>query len=441
MQQLAINNIDLDTKGIAFEKFMQDFFKGKMGQYFTPRNIVRFAVEMMQPESHMNVLDPACGSGGFLLHAMDYVRKFAKNNYTDMLEIYKHWHNFAKDRLFGIEINDPIARVCKMNMIIHDDGHSNIISCDSLDSIERIRSINKKFKKNHFDLILTNPPFGAKVQLFEKNYLKSYKLGNNKNKIRQTQKMEILFIERCIEFLKPEIGKMAIVLPDGILNNSSLQYVKDYIMKTCQLLAVVSLPQITFNHYGAGVKSSLLFLRKKGEKEILENYYIFMAIADHIGYDATGRETPDKNDLLEILEQYREFEQIQSIHANNKIFCINTEELDRRMDPSYYKPEFINNYYKVKNIPHTRLGELSHFSKETWNQQDYFNSTFPYIEIGGIDVETGDIKHISKIKISEAPNSAKMIVRENDIILSKIRRPLVSLVNSLMVILLQLVLQ
>nr|YP_009472583.1 hypothetical protein [Rhipilia penicilloides]ARO74269.1 hypothetical protein [Rhipilia penicilloides] len=119
LQQLAINNIDLDTKGIAFEKFMQDFFKGKMGQFFTPRNLVRFAVEMIQHESSLNVLDPACGSGGFLLHALDYVRNSAEENYVDVIEIYKHWHNFAKDRLFGIEINDQIARVCKMNMIIH----------------------------------------------------------------------------------------------------------------------------------------------------------------------------------------------------------------------------------------------------------------------------------------------------------------------------------
>ena len=151
LQDLAINKIDLDTKGIAFEKFIQDFFKGKIGQYFTPRNIVRFVVDIMAPERGQRVLDPACGSGGFLLNAMDYVRKYAKNNYTNQLETYTHWSEFAKDRLFGIEINDQIARVCKMNMILHGDGHSNIINIDSL---HYISANNKRFQKNQFDHLL-----------------------------------------------------------------------------------------------------------------------------------------------------------------------------------------------------------------------------------------------------------------------------------------------
>ena len=158
LQDLAINKLDLDAKGIAFEKFMQDFFKGKMGQYFTPRNIVRFVVDIMAPERGQRVLDPACGSGGFLLNAMDYVRKYAKNNYTNQLEICTHWSEFAKDRLFGREINDQIARVCKMNRILHGDGHFNI------DSLHYISANNKRFQKNQFDLILTNSTFGATVK-------------------------------------------------------------------------------------------------------------------------------------------------------------------------------------------------------------------------------------------------------------------------------------
>ena len=431
LQDLAINNIDLDTKGIAFENFMQDFFKGKMGQYFTPRNVVKFAVDMIQPKSEMRVLDPACGSGGFLLNAIDYVRAYAEENYTDLLEIYNHWHNFAKDRIFGIEINDQIARVCKMNMILHDAGQNNFISTDSLDTVNRF--LNKKFKKNYFDLILTHPPFGARIQSTEKQYLKSYRLGNYKNKPIKSQKIEILFIERCLEFLKPETGKMAIVLPDGILNNKSLQYVRDYIMGTCQIVAIISLPEMTFRHYGAGVKASLLFVRKKRENEILKNAPIFMAIAEHVGYDATGRETPDKNDFPKILKQYRIFQQTQGVMLasraeasdalQNKIFLINRDKLEARMDSHFYKPEFIKNLYKVQNIHNKQLGELISFSNETWNrtQQDFFTNKFPYIEINGVDLETGDINKISEIPISEAPSRAKMIVRENDIILSTTR--------------------
>lgn len=301
LQTLAINKIDLDTKGVAFEIFMTDFFKGKMGQFFTPRPIIQFCVEMMNPEKGELVLDPACGSGGFLLNALDFVREYAGRNYDEQ-EARDHWHSFAKDNLYGIEINDKIARVCKMNMIIHDDGHTNVISTDALENFEDIEKLHPKFEKDHFDLILTNPPFGAMIKRTEKDYLDKYKLGEDK----PNQKTEILFIERCVDFVKPKTGRIAIVLPDGILTNSSLQPVRDFIMERCQILGIVSLPQFAFAHFGAGVKSSLVFLRRKGESENIKDYPIFMAIADRIGYDATGR-VDAKNDLDVIFEEYTKF--------------------------------------------------------------------------------------------------------------------------------------
>jgi len=301
LQTLAINKIDLDAKGVAFEKFMEDFFKGKMGQFFTPRPIVQFCIKMMNPERGNLVLDPACGSGGFLLNAMDNVRLFAEKNY-DEREAWEYWHKFAENNLYGIEINDQIARVCKMNMIIHDDGHTNVISTDSLSNFEDINKIHQGFKKDNFDIILTNPPFGAIVKRTEKEYLDKYALGKDK----QNQKTEVLFIERCIDFVKPKTGGIAIVLPDGILTNSSMQFVRDLIMERCQILAIISLPQFAFSHYGAGVKSSLVFLRRKGDNEKLSGYPIFMAIAEHIGYDATGKDDP-KNDLDQIFDEYHKF--------------------------------------------------------------------------------------------------------------------------------------
>ena len=427
LQQLAINKIDLDTKGLAFEKFMQDFFKGKMGQFFTPRNIVQFAIEMIQPNNEMHVLDPACGSGGFLLNAMAYVRAYAEQNYIDKLEIYKHCHDFAKDCLFGIEINDQIARVCKMNMILHDDGHSNIISCDSLDYIERIRASNKRFKKNHFDLILTNPPFGAKVKNSEKDYLKSYKLGNNKNKVRQSQRSDILFIERCIAFLKPGTGQMAIVLPDGILNNSSLQYVRDYILETCQILAIISLPQITFKHYGAGVKSSLLFVRKKGNNEKLENYPIFMAIAEFIGYDATGRETPDQNDLPKILKNYLTFIDIKRAARykftgnpdwKNKIFYINSSKLEGRMDPKYMLFNEDSGYTcRFMRIPLGNLLIKSPQSGASVVAIESRDENLPiYIKINDIDIDGNLLSYMDVKKAKKFEK--KYLLKHNDILFS-----------------------
>ena len=305
IQGICFTKTDLDTKGVAFEKFMEDFFKGKMGQFFTPRNVVQFVVKMMDIKTDYFVLDPCCGSGGFLLNALDTIRKEAESEIDSEVEAHSTWHNFAANNLYGIEINDQIARVCKMNMIIHDDGHTNVISRSSLDDFNDIKTQHKGFKKDHFDVIITNPPFGAVIKKNgkEDKYLDKFELGKNKS----SQKTEILFIERCIDFLKPETGKMGIVLPDGILTNSSLQYVRDFIMERCEILAVISLPQFAFSHYGAGVKSSLLFLRRKGKDEVLEDYPIFMAMADHVGYDVTGRED-SVNDLLDtIYPEYLKF--------------------------------------------------------------------------------------------------------------------------------------
>lgn len=264
LQGISLNQTDLDVKGVAFERFLGNFFKGETGQYFTPRQVVEFMVDMVMPHHEELILDPACGSGGFLLHAMDYIRKQASDYYDkESREHYTHWHDFAKDRLFGIEVNNSIARVAKMNMIIHDDGHSNVISNDALVGFNTLYNQHRGFGKEKFDVILTNPPFGAVIKQAELPYLENYELGKG----NVSQKTEILFLERCFDFLKWETGKLAIILPDGILTNSSLQYVRDYIEQHFRILAVVSLPQMAFSHYGAGVKTSILFLRKFSEQE------------------------------------------------------------------------------------------------------------------------------------------------------------------------------
>lgn len=321
LESINLSKTDLDTKGVAFEQFMDGFFKGDFGQYFTPREIIDFAVKMIQPKNDELVLDPACGSGGFLLYALDYIRKEAdecfpnyKTDPDEAKDHYKYWHDFAQNNLFGIEINDEIARVAKMNMIIHDDGHTNVVGEDALEWINQIREStgNRNFKKNYFNVILTNPPFGAKVNLTERPYLSDYALGNQTNANgktvpRSTQKTEILFLERIWEFLKPDVGKAAVILPDGILTNSSLQYVRDFILERFQLLAVISLPQTAFAHFGAGVKASVVFLRKRAENEKPnDNEAIFMDSPEQIGYDATGRKT--ENQLDEVVEQYRQFQ-------------------------------------------------------------------------------------------------------------------------------------
>ena len=274
LQGVNLSKTDLDSKGKAFETFMGSYFRGDFGQYFTPRNIVKFIVDVLPINNDSKVLDTSCGSGGFLLYALDKVRQQAGIYYNEgTIEHYNHWHDFASKNLFGIEINEQIARTAKMNMIIHDDGHTNVISSDGLlrDDVIRERTENKGFEYETFDVIITNPPFGSTIKQTEKAYLHQYSFGNKdvdwldtKNsavKERDSQSTEVLFIEQDYNFLK-EGGYMAIVIPDGILTNSSLQYVRDNIGEWFRIVAVVSMPQDAFKANGAGVKSSVLFLKK-----------------------------------------------------------------------------------------------------------------------------------------------------------------------------------
>lgn len=413
LESINLAETDLDSKGRAFETFMGSFFRGDFGQYFTPRQIVNFVVDALPIKNDSLVLDTSCGSGGFLLHALDKVRRTADTYYPGQIgppegaQHYRYWHDFAMRNLYGIEINEQIARTAKMNMIIHDDGHTNVVAADGLISDEGLRDATKNhgFQYGRFDFIITNPPFGSIVKQTEKAYLHQYRLAirgvdwlNPKSKAseRPSQDTEILFIEQCWNYLR-QGGYLAIVLPDGILTNSSLQYVRDEIEDLFRIVAVVSLPQTAFTATGAGVKSSVLFLKKHtGEqtkrmrdtkqalkdsirkqemfqsqlegiernkkeatdrlnarpefaslqhklrkenpdylrasnevserftreldelryrltemleerrREDLPDYDIFMAIAENIGYDATGRETKT-NELLEIGSQLRQF--------------------------------------------------------------------------------------------------------------------------------------
>ena len=408
LESVNLGDTDLDSKGRAFETFMGSFFRGDFGQFFTPRQIVKFIIDVLPIHHNSLVLDTSCGSGGFLLHALDKVRKQADEFYEqNSVAHYNHWHDFAKTNLFGIEINEQIARVAKMNMIIHDDGHTNVIAADGLlPSDELIKKRNKQgFEYDRFDFIVTNPPFGSVIKQTEQAYMREYGFAmksedwlNPKTKatLRESQSTEVLFIEQCHRFLR-DGGYLAIVVPDGILTNSSLQYVRDGIEEKYRIVAVVSMPQTAFQATGAGVKSSVLFLRKhaakttedirhikqclqddllrekrfskqldtwenekkaalkalnksandfdtqkklisdeyseklnafreeleesyQSEKQAkLANYPIFMAIAENIGYDATGKDIP-QNDLPEITTELRRF--IEAIETRRDSFFV-----------------------------------------------------------------------------------------------------------------------
>ena len=341
-----------DEKGVAFEVFMDNFFKRQSGQHLTPREIIGFVVQMMQPRSNERILDPACGSGGFLFRALDHIREEMDNHYDNSEKRSEDQQDSTQKRLFGIEVNKEIARVAKMNMILHNNDPTNIIITDALQELARIREKtgNNEFKEQSFDLILTTPPFGGMVSLSENPYLEDYELGSQTNKAgqvstRKSQRIEILFIERIWKFLRPGTGRAAIIIPDGILTSSSLQEVRDFLLERFQISAIVSLPQTAFNYFGTSVKANIVFLRRRTDAEKMsDDEGIFMALPELIGYDATGRKT--ENQLPEVLNQYRAFREnlepspAKALISEEKLQCFAVEQgkVNNRLDPYFYQP-------------------------------------------------------------------------------------------------------
>ena len=310
----------VDVKGTAYETIVSNTLKQEAGQFFTPRNIIKCMVEMLDPDENTRVLDPACGSGGFLVMVLDHVRhKVVKRLYPELDELHLEaklntpevndlTREYAEKMIFGFDFDPDLKKAARMNMVMAGDGHSNIFNVNSLDyphgdkpDVGKIapavmhsiqNSADKDFNfataddnaQGKFDMIFTNPPFGAKVEVDPAIIERAgYELQSNAP--------EVLFIEQCYRFLKPG-GKMAIVLPDGILGNPNMEQTRIWILHHFKLLASVDLPVETFLPQ-VGVQASLLFLQKKTSTEALvpieeEDYNVFMAIVEKVGKDRRG---------------------------------------------------------------------------------------------------------------------------------------------------------
>ena len=315
-----------DVKGQAFQTFIHSWYRGERGQFFTPAPITHLCVEMLEPRQNEVIVDPACGSGGFLVTAMKHIveKSLSEEEKQDPNLLANFTREYAVASIRGIDINPRLARVAKMRMVLEDDGHTGIFQVDSLDGFSKIKARAQemnasKIKEESFNLVFTNPPFGTQGKVKNKfilgQYELAYKWKKNKeigkwerepNKLMENQVPDILFIERCIQFLT-SYGRMAILLPDGDLTNLSLGYVRQWIRDNARILAVISLPQETFVPYGTGVKASILFLQKLPEKELeklkKQDYPIFMGIIEKIGYDIRGRDIYKRNERGEVIKK------------------------------------------------------------------------------------------------------------------------------------------
>jgi len=347
-EKIKLLDSDLAVIDAAFEYLLPDVAKGSRGQYFTPRHVIDMAVKILNPKDGEYVVDPACGSGGFLIHAMQYVWNNDLSRADKSAKI-----DYAKKYIYGIDFDDKPTKIARAMMLIAGDGKSHILKLNSLnpkewqgDESEKLHaraelqerlakfddydknSDNKNnFRYFDFDALLTNPPFAGEIH--ETSLLKDYNLAkNDKGKMRNKMERHILFIERALDMIRPG-GRMAIVLPQGVLNNTNMEYVRDYLFDKARILAVVGLHGNTFKPH-TGTKTSILFLQK-WEKESLKDYPIFMAVSKKGGKDNSGDYVykKDKNgdilyspqgkkyldhDLDEIVEEFIKFTKEQKIN-------------------------------------------------------------------------------------------------------------------------------
>ena len=330
----------VDVKGMAYETIVGPTLEGVKGEFFTPRNVVKMTVKMLDPRPGDRILDPACGTGGFIVVAFNYVseklRQAARNSWKDAKaptaaeerELFKKIHE-AGQSIFGLDFNANLVKTAQMNMVMNNDGRGGLFCANSLVRPSTwLKLAQQVVELGTMDIVMTNPPFGTKIKIEGQDILDQYDLAHVWRKengkwvmdgaVRNAMPPEILYIERCIQFLKPGKGKLGIVLPDGVLGNPDNEYIRYWIMANCQVLASVDLPVETFLPR-TGTQTSVLILRRRSEQEKLaqslageaEDYQIFMAVANSVGKDRRGNmmytRDDDGREVLrpDLYEKYR----------------------------------------------------------------------------------------------------------------------------------------
>lgn len=297
LQRFNISGAERDVIGDAFESFFGPALRGPEGQFFTPKNVMQMIVNILDPKPNEKIIDPACGSGGFLIMSLYYIYKKLLLSKGSSKDVSNKFKDVASNNIVGIDKDNFLAEVAKTYMTLIGDGKAGIFCEDSLESQEKWCSTTKdRVSLESFDILMTNPPFGAKIPIEGAEKLKQYNLGHRWQKDKKSEKWimqntlldkqppQIIFIERCIQLLKKG-GRMGIVLPEGIFGNPSDRYIWEYLFANVKILAVVSLNQETFQP-STHTKTSVLILEKNKTDK---NYDIFMAIAEKVGHDKNGK--------------------------------------------------------------------------------------------------------------------------------------------------------
>lgn len=284
LQSFSLIDSNTDIKGRAFQKILTSAIRAGMGQYFTPDPIADLAVKVINPTANDVIIDPFCGSGHFLSKALNHIL-----DDKNLSEYAQHEVKFF--HLHGIEKSDRMVRIAMTDMLLHDDGHTNIRNQDALLSFENYPDITAIDETTNtlnpavFDIGLTNPPFGSLMRQETMNIIGRFSLGEGKKSLP----LEVIGLERSLQFLKPD-GKLAIVLPEHIMKGKSTAFVRDWLSEVVSTKAIFFFPEEAFTPYGAMVKTCLCIFQKYGERcKPTPEDFTFLCDVENLGYDATGR--------------------------------------------------------------------------------------------------------------------------------------------------------
>ncbi|MCZ2282421.1 MAG: N-6 DNA methylase [Bacteroidales bacterium] len=432
LQNYCLIEAERDIIADAFETFIGHALKGGQGQFFTPRNVVKMMVDILDPDDEDLIIDPACGSGGFLIEALRHVwRKLdaeGEKYHWNKSNLQEEKMEVALNKIRGIDKDYFLSKVAKAYMAIIGDGKSGIFNEDSLEKPENWQDKTRlKIDMGKFSVLLTNPPFGSKIPVRGEDKLKQFEFGYKwkldketekwvkTEKLKEQEEPQVLFIERCLSFLK-DGGRMAMVLPSGILGNEQEAYLRQYIQEKGNLFAIVELPFETFSP-NVTINTSVLFIQKgKSDKK-----NIFISINEYCGHDKKGRPT-EKDDLPLVADFYK------NKKSNENNFFIKSSMLESNFVAKRYLKKFVDNVEKIKKSKYqiVDFGNIITSVHNGANIEDSSiyvekNEGIPYILVKSITKEGINFENLKYIKKSLTSNRdvIKNKVDENTIVMTR----------------------
>lgn len=455
-EKVDLSSIDEDLNGRMFEVFLNAAVRGKdLGQFFTPRSVVDFMTRISLRKVDFNnvpkILDGCCGTAGFLIETMAYMTGQIRNdNRLNKREREEKISHICNDCLYGVEANKRTSRIARINMYLHGDGGSHIFHGDGLDENpqptadmkdeeqEEVKDYAYKVKNESFGLILSNPPFSMNYQRAkeeDKHIIEQFSFTAGQSSVKSS----VLFLARYEKLLEPG-GEMLIVLDDTLLNGKSYEELRKWILENFVVLGVHSLPFNTFLKAKANIKTSILHLRKKVNKDDTQGA-VFMSISNNIGHDNSLHDTPQRNNLNAILTAYLEWQRTGIIEdkvecnhdSHDNLECpmqywlTQAENLTiERFDAFFYCPELRNLYRELEQKVNEGIIELKSgedfdlVSKVSATKKKSFldsGDLFKYIEIGDV-TSYGLITKYIEVPFEDVPSRGEYQVKKGDILLA-----------------------